>query len=105
MFLFWALASSLLPFEHLPTFATSWTDGNGDWHDISNWDAGIPDSTTDALINQGNAQFAAPVAVRELVIGSASTHTTNATGVVTGADDLRFPLPFMWGNHPVQDSA
>src|SRR6516162_1248000 len=30
---------------------TTWTDGNGDWNTAGNWDNGVPNSTTNAVIN------------------------------------------------------
>lgn len=47
--------SLLLPLLAAPAHATTWLGGTGVWTDPANWDAGVPTTTSDVLIDDGNA--------------------------------------------------
>src|SRR6267378_3285165 len=47
----WNIAANLLSNAAPNITTTTWTDGNGDWNTAGNWDNGVPNSTTNAVIN------------------------------------------------------
>jgi outer membrane autotransporter protein len=76
----------IVPFVELaflasPAFAqpTIWTDGVGDWFVGVNWSHGVPNSTTDAEINNGGTVqiMAAGAFAKTMLVGDAGTGTLN----------------------------
>ncbi len=64
---------------------TIWTAGSGNWATGSNWNAGVPDSGTDASItNSGTATLTGTGAVSTLNIGDGAA--TSGTLTVTGGN-------------------
>ncbi len=62
--------------------ATNWKDNNSTWSTPGNWDNGLPNSSTDAVINLNNSTVTLDITgnVLNLTIGSGNALTTN-TGV------------------------
>lgn len=56
---------------------TSWNVATGQWHEPANWSAGLPNSSTNAIINNGGtSQVTTSGAVaRDLFVGDAATGT------------------------------
>lgn len=53
------IALSILFLVRVTHAQTSWTDASGDWFKIENWSGGVPNSSTDAVINNnGTPQIA-----------------------------------------------
>lgn len=73
---------------------TIWTDATGDWFTASNWSLGVPNSTTDARINNsGTAQINAAGATAQSVILGFDTPdpgnlTSSGTGTLNVSSDL-----------------
>jgi hypothetical protein len=59
------------PQAHAAACTTSWTAGNGNWNDPSNWDSGVPDASDVACI-QGTGD-------KQIVIQAQTGNETNAT--------------------------
>jgi T5SS/PEP-CTERM-associated repeat protein len=76
-----------------PTF---WTDGTDDWFKVANWSAGIPNSNTDGVIdNGGTAQVSDPGAVAfDVELGF---NTASDSGAVTVDGDGRLTVRLVLG--------
>ena len=68
----------------VPLGETLWIDGTGDWFNPSNWSAGVPNSSTIALINNGGtAQITSGGAAAsevELGVGAQDVGTLSTSG-------------------------
>jgi T5SS/PEP-CTERM-associated repeat protein len=73
---------------------TIWTDGTGSWFVGTNWSSGIPNSSTQAQINnKGTAQITAIGAVAQSIllgfdVPDAGNLSTSGSGVLTVGSDL-----------------
>src|SRR5437868_4395008 len=73
-----------------PTF---WTDGTDDWFKVANWSAGIPNSNTDGVIdNGGTAMVGTPGAVAVDVDLGFNTASDSGTVTVDGNGRLSIGL-------------
>ncbi|HEY3392162.1 MAG TPA: hypothetical protein VGK58_05620, partial [Lacipirellulaceae bacterium] len=76
---------------------TQWQNaGSGDWMEPTNWTAGVPTSTTDAIITNGGTALltTAGVQVQDLILGDLAntsgglsiTASGGSTGALSGRD-------------------
>jgi hypothetical protein len=70
----------------------TWLDGTADWNTPSDWSAGLPDASSDVVINQGNPQVTASFGTVNSIANSAALDFIDAgassvTGNVTLGPD------------------
>jgi hypothetical protein len=71
-----AMLLALFSSGPIPGYAvTYWDVDDGDWHDAGNWTAGVPNSTTDAVIDNGGTVggLSADAEVRNLTVGASNS--------------------------------
>jgi autotransporter-associated beta strand protein/T5SS/PEP-CTERM-associated repeat protein len=77
---FGLLLCSLLLVSSSAFAQTTWIGANGDWATAGNWSAGVPNTSTDAIIaNGGTATVSANGAAQHLVIGASAAGNLTLT--------------------------
>jgi hypothetical protein len=81
----WNTATNLWSSGAPNVTTTNWTDGNGDWNTASNWDNGVPNSTTNAVIGGSGhtVSLSAAGSTDNLTLASGNTLTISDNTALT----------------------
>lgn len=69
------------------TYVTTTFTGTGDWNSATNWSAGVPNASLNAVIS-GNATISSDVTVKDLTISTGSSLTVNPAKSLTVSGTL-----------------